>query len=65
MIEEAGFIHQIELETGFLHGEIGKNEILYIRVPSGTDLRPKTGEALRLKKSIYGLKTSPRACNRK
>ena len=52
-------IHQIDVETAFLYGDL--DEILYMEAPDGSDF-PK-GTVLRLLKSIYGLKQAPRQWN--
>ena len=53
-------IHQMDVETAFLHGEL--DEELYIEAPEGSDY-PK-GTILRLAKSLYGLKQAPRQWNK-
>ena len=53
-------IHQMDVETAFLHGEL--EEELYIEAPEGSDY-PK-GTILRLAKSLYGLKQAPRQWNK-
>ena len=50
----------LDVEAAFINATLDKE--LYIRAPSGTDQLPE-GHAYRLKKSLYGLKQSPRQWN--
>ena len=50
----------IDVEAAFLNAKL--DEELYIRAPRGTDALPK-GHVYRLKKSLYGLKQTPRQWN--
>ena len=54
-------IHQLDVETAFLYGEL--EEDLYLEAPEGSAY-PK-GTILKLRKSLYGLKQAPRNWNRK
>lgn len=49
-------IHQMDVKGAFLYGEI--NENVYLKPPEGVTL--PEGKVLKLKKSLYGLKKSPK-----
>lgn len=49
-------IVHLDIETAFLNGEL--KETIYLKPPEGLDV--KSGHVLKLLKSIYGLKQSPR-----
>ncbi|MBW0537286.1 hypothetical protein O181_077001 [Austropuccinia psidii MF-1] len=55
-ISNAWEIHQMDAKTAFLNSML--NEVIYLQSPSGLQFPP--GKCLRLRKSIYGLKQSPR-----
>ena len=48
------------MTNAFLHGELKKNEEVYMEVPPGYSGEFKKGEVCKLKKTLYGLKQSPR-----
>ncbi len=52
-------LHQVDVETAFLHGQL--NEEIYMQQPEGFD--DKSGRVCRLRRSLYGLKQSPRCWN--
>lgn len=52
-------IHHMDVKTAFLNGFI--QEDIYLKVPDGIEVPP--GHVLKLEKSLYGLKQSPRAWN--
>ncbi|MBW0489733.1 hypothetical protein O181_029448 [Austropuccinia psidii MF-1] len=51
-------LHQMDVKTAFLHGDLDEN--LHICVPEGYTSSLKGDICLKLKKSLYGLKQSPR-----
>ena len=54
-------LHQMDVSTAFLHGELA--EEVYMRQPEGFVEQGKEHLVCRLKRSIYGLKQSPRCWN--
>jgi hypothetical protein len=54
-------VRQIDIKTAFLNGDIDCE--VYMAIPEG--IMANQGEVCRLKKSIYGLKQSPRRWNTK
>ena len=51
-------IQQMDVVTAFLHGKL--EEEIYVTQPSGYSVKGKENLVCRLKKSLYGLKQSPR-----
>ena len=54
-------VHQMDVVTGFLHGTL--NEEIYMQQPEGYVEPGKKELMCHLKKSLYGLKQSPRCWN--
>ena len=54
-------LHQMDVTTAFLNGEL--KEEVYMKQPEGYVIKGKEGLVCKLKKSIYGLKQSPRCWN--
>ena len=54
-------IHQMDVKTAFLHGNL--SETVYMKQPEGFIDEKKKDMVCLLKKSIYGLKQSPRCWN--
>jgi len=52
-------IHQMDVKTTFLNVTI--NEEVYIEQPQGFEINQRETHVCRLKKSLYGLKKTPRA----
>jgi Reverse transcriptase (RNA-dependent DNA polymerase) len=60
MIVNGGWkLHQLDVKNVFLHGDL--LEEMYMEIPPGFDTNQIVGKICRLKKSLYGLKQSPRA----
>ena len=55
-------IHQMDVEIAFLNGELEEN--IYMEQPEGYVEKGKENLICKLKKSLYGLKQSPRCWNR-
>ena len=52
-------IHQMDVKTAFLNGDL--DEDIYMVQPEGFVQQGKQNHVCKLKKSLYGLKQSPRA----
>lgn len=52
-------IYQMDVKNAFLHGDL--QEEVYMEIPLGFETNQTIGKVLRLHRSLYGLKQSPRA----
>ena len=55
-------VHQMDVVTAFLNGEL--QEEIYMQQPAGYEIPGKEMLVCKLKKSLYGLKQSPRCWNK-
>lgn len=60
--EEGLKLHQMDITTAFLYGDL--EETIYMKQPKGFVTEGQEHLVCRLKKSLYGLKQSPRCWNR-
>ena len=54
-------VHQMDVTTAFLNGVL--LEDIYMKLPPGLNVPGREGQVWKLKKSLYGLKQSPRVWN--
>ena len=52
-------MHQLDIKNVFLHGDL--QEEVYMEQPLGFVAQVEIGKVCHLRKSLYGLKQSPRA----
>ncbi len=62
-VQKGMLIHQMDVITAFLNGDL--QEEIYMEQPEGYTVPGKEEMVCRLKKSLYGLKQSPRCWNQK
>jgi hypothetical protein len=60
-VEEGWKIYQMDVETAFLNAEV--KEVIYVKQAPGYEEKGKENYVYKLKKSLYGLKQSPRNWN--
>ena len=53
-VQRGLYIHQMDVRTAFLHGDI--NDIMFISPPDGSKIELPSGCGLQLRKGLYGLK---------
>jgi hypothetical protein len=51
-------LEQLDVKTNFLHGDL--EEEIYMQQPQGYEVKGKENLVCKCKKSLYGLKQSPR-----
>ena len=51
-------IHQVDVKSAYLYGELNKDEVIYMKPPPGDICICSDKHILRLLKALYGLKQS-------
>ena len=59
VVNDGWQLYQLDVKNTFLYGDM--LEEMYMEVPLGFGTKQTVGKVCRLKKSLYGLKQSPRA----
>ena len=49
-------IHQVDIKSAYLYGELVDGEEIYVKPPPGNFIKVPPGHVLKLKKALYGLK---------
>ena len=52
------FLEQLDIKTAFMHGEL--EEVIYMNQTEGFEVKGSEDKVSLLKRSLYGLKQSPR-----
>jgi hypothetical protein len=60
--QEGWCVHHMDVKSAFLNGDLKE---VYVHQPPGFAIPDKEGKELRLRKTLYGLRQSPRAWNAK
>ena len=53
-------IHQVDVKSAYLYGELVEGEEIYVKPPPGNFIKVPEGNVLKLRKALYGLKQAGR-----